>query len=106
MINKATLSYGLLAGLLPAWMFLPSSVRAQAAAAKSVEKEFVRLEIAPHNVILDGAQARQQMLVNGYRRDGSVADVTEQARFTSSNSSIARVEGQGLALPTGEGRAT
>lgn len=65
----------------------------------------VRLEVMPSALMLDGAKARQRMLVNGIRRDGSVVDLTDAAQFASSDVQTVRVEA-GTAFPVADGEAT
>jgi len=65
---------------------------------------YVRLEIIPPTVRLDGREARQQLLVNGYGRDGSVVDLTRAARFASANEKVVRVDGTGMAYPAADGK--
>jgi hypothetical protein len=66
----------------------------------------MRLAVAPSPVVLAGAKSRQQLLVTGYRRDGSVVDLTDRARFTSSDGGVLLVDGAGVATPVGDGRAS
>src|SRR5215475_1732660 len=70
-----------------------------------VSNALARLEIVPAAIVLNGSKARQQMLVNGYRPDGSVIDLTDASRFESSDRRVLRVE-DGVALPVGDGSAT
>ena len=60
---------------------------------------YVRLEITPSQVLLDGAQARQQLLVTGVRGDGSLVDVTEAAQFVSSAPGTVKIGKEGVAHP-------
>jgi hypothetical protein len=65
----------------------------------------VRLEIVSRAPVLDGPKARQRLLVNGIRQDGSVVDVTETAQFVSSDAKTTRVE-ESVAFPVADGTAT
>jgi hypothetical protein len=69
------------------------------------QPRFVRLEIVAQNRVLNGPQARQQLLVNGYRRDGSVLDLTDSARFESSNPKSVVVDRAGVVHPVQDGQA-
>ncbi|MGV3723542.1 MAG: Ig-like domain-containing protein, partial [Actinomycetota bacterium] len=49
----------------------------------------VALSVLPPEVVIDRPGATQQLLVMGRRRDGSMVDLTSQARFNSSGPSAA-----------------
>lgn len=63
------------------------------------------LAVEPSVVVLQGAEARQQLLVT-LAQDGRESDVTDQAEFVSSQPSIAVVGPGGVILPVGDGTAT
>ncbi|HLK56354.1 MAG TPA: DUF1549 domain-containing protein [Chthonomonadaceae bacterium] len=67
---------------------------------------YVRLEITPASILLDGRKARQQLLITGVRQDGSLADVTETAQFVSSEPGTVKIGQDGVAHPVADGKTT
>jgi hypothetical protein len=65
----------------------------------------IRLEVFPPQFRLDGPRARMQLVVTGVAADGSMRDLTREARFASSDERVVRVVGS-AALPAGDGKAT
>ncbi len=63
-----------------------------------------RLEILPGASVLK-KDARQQLIVRAHFTDGHAEDVTQWARYTSSNESVAQVDDQGLVSVIGHGEA-
>lgn len=90
-----------LVGWLCALMMLTGSAWAQ----KPVAPPVVRLEITPSAPTLDGAHARQRLLVTGVRQDGSVVDLTDMARVSAVSETTVRVE-EGAVFPVADGTAT
>jgi hypothetical protein len=65
----------------------------------------VSLEVLPRAVVIDRPGASQQLLVFGHRADGSISDVTAQARFSSSApAATVGVNGVVSAVRNGTGR--
>lgn len=81
-------------------------VCARMAAADTKPTGLVRLAVVPTAPVLDGHEARQKLLVDGLRSDGSTADLTSGARFVSQNPRIVTVDGEGVLHPVSDGRAT
>ncbi len=62
------------------------------------------LHLQPSVLVLSGADARQQLLVTAVRGDREF-DTTDDAKFESSDPSIATVSGDGVVLPVADGVA-
>src|SRR4051812_21077340 len=58
-----------------------------------------------NKLTLRGADARHQILVTTHAADGSLRDVTHEAKFTVTPP-IAKVNGEGLLIATGNGSAS
>ena len=65
----------------------------------------VRIEIAPSSFAIEGPKFRQQMVVTGFRSDGSAVDLTDRARFAVTNGRALKVDRSGVAFPTADGAA-
>jgi hypothetical protein len=84
------------------------------ARAKETAFEPVRLAIeapgflasATNALMLNGAEARRQILVTATDNAGAVRDVTSKAQFEVSPAGIVRVEKSGLLIPIADGEAT
>ena len=63
------------------------------------------IEILPHEMLLEGAGARQQMIVRARYSDGSQRDVTSLALFYSNNDNSAPVAPGGLVTAANRGEA-
>lgn len=74
-----------------------------AASAPSTEG-VTALQLQPAALVLSGAAARQQLLVTAVRGDGEF-DATDDAKYESSDPSIAMVNGDGVVLPVADGVA-
>ncbi len=74
------------------------------AAATPSTEGVTALQLQPAALVLNGADARQQLLVTAVRGDGE-ADVTDDAKYESSVPSIATVSGDGVVLPVADGVA-
>jgi hypothetical protein len=72
--------------------------------AKPTEQDVVldHLEILPERVVLNSTSA-QPLVVRAYYSNGRVEDVTQLAKFTSSNESVAAVNEDGLTTVIGPG---
>ena len=60
----------------------------------------------PAQVSLRGPEAAQQLVVDGVAADGSIRDVTSQARFSSSAPAVATVDESGTITARGDGEAS
>ena len=78
---------------------LPAATRT----VKSPPPQLAALRIEPQPIRLDRPGATQQILVVGQYADGSLRDLTGQAKFTSSDPRIARVSGSGRIEPEQDG---
>lgn len=68
-------------------------------------KRCVRLELLPASGrVLVAPNRTQQIIARAHFDDGSVRDVTQLTRFTSSNEALAAVEGDGLLVGHGRGQ--
>jgi hypothetical protein len=65
--------------------------------------DLARIEVYPTRIRLESPRRLVHPIVTGYARDGSVRDLTRQAKFAPENLNVVVVEG-GLARPTGDGR--
>lgn len=65
----------------------------------------VGLRLEPGAPVLSGADARQQLLVTAVR-DGTEFDATDEAKYLSSQPTIATVSPAGVVLPVADGVAT
>jgi hypothetical protein len=63
-----------------------------------------RIAVEPAEIVLIGAEARQQVAVTGVFADGSVRDLTGEARFAV-ESDVAAVSGSGVVTPRADGQA-
>jgi hypothetical protein len=80
-MNRGAILLGVTLGLAVPAAAAPASVPANPAAPAS---PLVSLSVLPPEVVIDRPQATQQLLVMGRRADGSLSDLTAQARFASS----------------------
>jgi hypothetical protein len=64
----------------------------------------VRISVEPATVRLVGAEARQQVAVTGHFADGSVRDLTAEARFAIVPEALAAASRSGVVTPRGDGR--
>ncbi len=92
-----------MAGMLLAWVVAGgTSLQAQAATPRPAG-----IEVAPREVALHSARAKQQLLVTGKfaaPHDGEETDLTPQARYESLTPSVALVTSSGVVVPVGFGR--
>ncbi|QDT73480.1 DUF1549 and DUF1553 domain-containing protein [Lacipirellula limnantheis] len=65
-----------------------------------------RYAVLPPASTLDGAHARQQLLVESMAVDRMTGDRTADAQFGTSDPAVARVDDAGLIIPVGNGDAT
>jgi len=63
------------------------------------------LWVEPPKIRLQGRDARQQLAVTLRSEDGSVRDVTAQCRYALDQSSVARIDADGVAQPQADGQA-
>jgi hypothetical protein len=63
-----------------------------------------RLLVEPAEIALEGTGARQQIAVTGQFTDGSVRDLTGEARFVVDREDVASVSSSGLVRPRSDGR--
>ena len=64
-----------------------------------------RLIIEPASTVLDGRRAQAQLIATGYGSDGAVRDLTQEARWTTSDPAIVTVHPGGRIEPRGDGQA-
>lgn len=68
-------------------------------------KRCVRLELLPaSSCVLKSPNLEQQIIARAHFDDGSVRDVTQLTKFTSSNESLASIHGDGLLIGRGRGQ--
>ncbi len=75
-------------------------------AAKDSKPKLSSVQAAPGDFALAGKWAAQHIVVTARYSDGSVRDVTSQARFQTSNRKIAAVTKTGIVTPVSDGDAT
>ena len=81
-------------------------LRAGAPKQPEFDARLARIEIFPGDWTLDRPQQSQQILVQAVRDDGTTQDVTQYARYTSSDDSIADVDADGLLTSAGRGETS
>jgi hypothetical protein len=91
--------------LVPAFLVICAPALA-AGPKKGTPDAIVRLEVVPHSIALTGREARQKILVNGYRSDGSVVDLTGTASINPADTRITRLDSEGVARPVKAGKTT
>lgn len=84
-------------GILLSWVGLESGVAAP--------EEVSRVTIDPPEVLLDGPVARRLLLVDGHTADGTVVDLTGEARFVALQPEIASIDDDGVIRPVADGSA-
>src|SRR5438270_5211148 len=62
------------------------------------------LQVLPTDVVLTGPTASQRLLVLSVANGKVVADLTEKAKFTSSNPGVASVDKTGIVKAVGDGQ--
>lgn len=67
-------------------------------------KPLIALSVEPTNILLNGANRQQQLLVTGRRQDGTLIDVTRSAQFTLCSQTVARCVGT-VVVPLNNGEA-
>ena len=94
-----------LCGALICTLYL-ASVTPLSAAPASVKD--LRFELGSTNqpLRLQGAGAKQQLLVNGISDSGAVRDVTREVRYQAAPQGIVRIDTNGLVVPLADGKAT
>lgn len=70
----------------------------------SANAENPRIEAFPPSVQLDGARARQQLVVTRHLGDGTERDVTPEAQFEAPGDALAAVSKTGVITPIRDGR--
>lgn len=74
-------------------------------APKPEDRRLDHLEILPKNAILKPGQS-QQVIVMAHFHDGRVEDVTEWAKYTPTNLTVAKVDEKGAVTVTGNGEGS
>lgn len=74
------------------------------AAPTDADARLQRLEVLPENVTV-GPGASQQIVVRAHFSDGRTEDVTQWAKYTSTNQTVAEVDDKGLVKVTGHGES-
>jgi hypothetical protein len=85
-------------------LLAPASA-ALAAPTRPVASRVVSIAVLPSAVVIDRPGASQQLVVMGRRADGSLSDVTSQARFRSMGRMVAPVSDEGRVASLRNGRA-
>jgi len=88
----------------PEYRVISEWIAAGAPAPRADDPRVVRLELLPEKSRL-APGARQQLIVRAHFNDGHAEDVTRWAKFTSTNESVATVDGDGLVTVVGSGEA-
>jgi hypothetical protein len=88
----------------PEYQVIAQWIAAGAPGPQESDARLARLEILPTASVLKKG-AKQPLMVRAHFSDGRVEDVTRWAKFTSSNESVATVDGAGLAQVAGHGEA-
>lgn len=65
--------------------------------------QVVKLEAAPAQVRLSGKDARQQVLITAFLKDGRQRDVTHEVAYRSGDAKLATVSDVGIIKPAGHG---
>jgi hypothetical protein len=76
-----------------------------AGAATAAERAPDRLIIEPAGTVLEGRRASAQLIATGHGGDGSVRDLTQDVRWTTSDPAVVGVEPGGRIEPRGDGQA-
>ncbi len=88
----------------PEYRVLAEWIAAGAPAPRDDDPRLARLEILPGSSVLK-AGASQQLIVRAHFDNGRAEDVTRWAKFTSTNESVAQVNGTGAVQVIGHGEA-
>jgi hypothetical protein len=108
---RRLLVFGLVSGILaslpaPALGARRGSRKTRRPAAKSALAPVLKsLEILPGQVSLAGPRSRQLLVVTAVYSDGTLRDVSSQARYVSSRPGVASVSTEGLVRPAADGMA-
>lgn len=89
-----------LAALVPAGPLAAAPARKVAPAKPAA---FARLHIGPAGLLLEGPRSRQQIVVTGIRKDGSMVDLTAAAKYGVKDPKVALAEAGGLLRPRANG---
>src|SRR5437879_5367560 len=65
----------------------------------------IRITVEPAEIALEGTRARQQVAVTGHFGDGSVRDLSGEARFQLDRIDVASVSANGVVTPRSNGQA-
>lgn len=84
------------------------SVALQLAAAHASYPEvpLTKIDLLPSNVVLAGPRFSQRLVVEATFADGHQEDLTAEAKVISSDAKVAMVNGDGFAVPQGDGQTT
>lgn len=100
---RRTTSWAFPSALVVCWMLVHSlSAQCVAADAAPSAAALARIEIQPAQIRLGSRREQAIVLVTGHYDDGSVVDLTSEARIESADPSIAALRGIAVA-PTGNG---
>jgi hypothetical protein len=88
----------------PEYRVISEWIAAGAPAPRPDDARIVRLELLPEKSRL-APGLRQQLIVRAHFSDGHSEDVTRWAKYTSTNESVATVDGDGLVTVVGSGEA-
>ncbi len=89
----------------PEYSVVAEWIAAGTPAPQESDARLSRLEMLPGASVLKTG-AKQQLIVRAHFTDNHVEDVTRWAKFTSSNESVAQVNGTGLVNVVGHGEAS
>jgi hypothetical protein len=73
------------------------------AMAGDLKVKVAGIQVAPGDFVLEGKWASQRIVVTGHLANGTVRDVTGQARFKAANKKVAAVSQAGLVTPIADG---
>jgi len=85
----------------------PAAAKAVAPAAPKAPAPapIVSINVATISPTMEGAKAREQLQVTGVRKDGSLVDLTADAKYVSKTPKVAAVTPEGVVSPVSSGAA-
>ncbi len=91
----------------PRLLFVVCFFSASVLSVRALGDQYVRMDVTPANVVLEGKDSSVQLLVTGYNANGEPTDLTHQAQYEtdSGNASVSRL-GVVRSVTDGEGAVT